>query len=117
MKKLFILLLFFPIISFGQKIKGEKLFSIKAAVGEWQSSVGEYLNLKTIYAPYTKGVFDGITNGKVLPIGGDYPLYHQEDGKTYADLDIDIVLLTEDNEKYIVRHQVFLIMLPKPLNH
>ena len=49
MKKLFILLLFFPLISFGQKIKGEKIFSIKAAVGEWQSSVGEYLNLKTIY--------------------------------------------------------------------
>ena len=29
----------------------------------------------------------------------DFPLYHQEDGKTYADLDIDLVLLTEDNEK------------------
>ena len=99
MKKLILVLFFFPLISFGQKIKGEKLFSIKAAVGEWQSSVGEYLNLKTIYAPYTKGVFDGITNGKVLPIGGDYPLYHQEDGKTFSDLDIDIVLLTEDNEK------------------
>ena len=87
MKKLILVLFFFPLISFGQKIKGEKLFSIKAAVGEWQSSVGEYLNLKTIYAPYTKGVFDGITNGKVLPIGGDYPLYHQEDGKTFSDLD------------------------------
>ena len=29
------------------------IFSIKASIGEWQSSVGEYLNLKTIYAPYT----------------------------------------------------------------
>ena len=99
MKKLFLILVFFPLILFGQKIKGEKLFSIKAAVGEWQSSVGEYLNLKTIYAPYTKGVFDGIAKGKVLPIGGDYPIYYKENGKTFADLDIDIVLLTEENEK------------------
>ena len=99
MKKLLLVLLLVPLVSFGQKIKGEKLFSIKAAVGESQSSIGEYLNLKTIYAPYTKGVFNGIANGKVLPVGGDYPLYHQEDGKTFADLDIDIVLLTEDNEK------------------
>ena len=99
MKKLILVLLFFPLISFGQKIKGKKLFSIKAGVGEWQSSVGEYLNLKTIYAPYTKGGFDGIAKGKVLPIGGDYPLYYQENGKTFSDLDIDMVLLTEDNEK------------------
>ena len=99
MKKLILFLLFVPLVSSGQKIKGKKIFSIKAAVGEWQSSVGEYLNLKTIYAPYAKGVFDGIAKGKVLPIGGDYPLYHQEDGKTFSDLDIDIVLLTEDNEK------------------
>ena len=63
MKKLILVLLFLPLISFGQKIKGKKLFSIKAGVGEWQSSVGEYLNLKTIYAPYTKGVFDGIAKG------------------------------------------------------
>ena len=69
-------------------------FSIKAAVGKLQSSVGEYFDLKIIYAPYTKVVFDGITKGKVLPTGGDYPLYHQEDGKTFTDLDIDIVLLT-----------------------
>ena len=86
-------------ISFEQNIKGEKIFSIKAAVGEYQSSVGEYLNLKSIYAPYTKGVFEGITKGKVLPIGGDFPLYHEENGKTFADLDIDLVLLTEENEK------------------
>ena len=99
MKRLIFILLFIPLASYGQKFKGEKLFSIKASIGEWQSSVGEYLNLKTIYAPYTKGVFDGVTKGKVLPVGGDFPLYHQEDGITYADLDIDLVLLTEDNEK------------------
>ena len=99
MKKLLIILLFIPLISFAQKIKGKKLFSIKAAVGEWQSSVGDYLNLNTIYAPYSKGVFDGIAKGKVLPVGGDYPLYYLENGNTYADLDIDMVLLTEDDEK------------------
>ena len=64
-------------ISFEQNIKGEKIFSIKAAVGEYQSSVGEYLNLKSIYAPYTKGVFEGITKGKVLP-QGDFPLSRAE---------------------------------------
>ena len=49
MKKLLIILMFIPLISFAQKIKGKKLFSIKAAVGEWQSSIGEYLNLKTSF--------------------------------------------------------------------
>ena len=60
MKKLITLFLIIPIISISQVVKGEKIFSIKVAVGEWQSSVGEYLNLKTIYAPYAKGVFEGI---------------------------------------------------------
>ena len=41
MKKLLLVLLLVPLVSFGQKIKGEKLFSIKAAVGESQSSIGE----------------------------------------------------------------------------
>ena len=84
MRKLLFIFVFFPIISFGQKIKGEKLFSIKAAIGEYQSYVGEYLNLKTFYAPYTKGVFEGITKGKVLPIVGDFPLYHEENEKIYC---------------------------------
>jgi hypothetical protein len=99
MKKVILFLLIAPLLSYGQNVHGKKLFSIKVAVGEWQSSVGEYLNLKTIYAPYSKGVFEGIANGKVLPVGGDFPLYYQEDGKTYLDLDIDMVLLTEDDEK------------------
>ena len=99
MKNLLLVLFIVPLFCFSQKFQGEKLFSVKAAVGEYQSSVGEYLNLKTIYAPYTKGTFDGIANGKVLPVGGDYPLYYEADGNTYTDLDIDIVLLTEDNEK------------------
>ena len=98
MKKLFLFLLLAPLLSYGQNVQGKKLFSIKVAVGEWQSSVGEYLKLKTIYAPYSKGVFDGIANGNVLPVGGDYPLYYENDGKTFADLDIDMVLLTDDNE-------------------
>ena len=99
MKRLILLLLFIPLFSFGQEIKGKKIFSIKAAVGEWQSSVGEYLKLKTIYAPYEKGVFDGIVSGKVLPVGGDFPLYYLEDGNTFADLDLDMVLITDENEK------------------
>tara|TARA_B100001113_G_C20886989_1_gene525218 strand:- start:84 stop:587 length:504 start_codon:yes stop_codon:yes gene_type:complete len=99
MKKILLVLLFVPLISFGQQIEGDKILSIKVSVGEWQSSPGEYLNLKTIYAPYSKGVFDGITSGKVLPVGGDFPLYYQKDGKTFEDLDIVLVLITEDNEK------------------
>ena len=99
MKKLTISLLLISLFSFGQEIKGKKIFSIKAAVGEWQSSVGEYLKLKTIYAPYEKGVFDGIVSGKVLPVGGDFPLYYLEDGNTFADLDLDMVLITNENEK------------------
>ena len=99
MRKLILLLLVIPLFSFGQEIKGKKIFSIKAAVGEWQSSVGEYLKLKTIYAPYEKGVFDGIVSGKVLPVGGDFPLYYLEDGNTFADLDLDMVLITDENEK------------------
>ena len=61
----------------GQKIEGKKLFSIKVAIGE-------YLNLKTISASHIKGVFDGITKGKVLPVRGDFLFYHLEDGKTYT---------------------------------
>ena len=99
MKKLTISLLLISLFSFGQEIKGKKIFSIKAAVGEWQSSVGEYLKLKTIYAPYEKGIFNGIVSGKVLPVGGDFPLYYFEDGNTFADLDIDMVLITNENEK------------------
>ena len=99
MKKLTISLLLISLFSFGQEIKGKKIFSIKAAVGEWQSSVGEYLKLKTIYAPYEKGIFNGIVSGKVLPVGGDFPLYYLEDGNTFADLDIDMVLITDENEK------------------
>ena len=99
MKKLILLLLLITHVSFGQEIKGKKIFSIKASVGEWQSSVGEYLKLKTIYAPYDKGVFDGIAKGKVLPVGGDFPLYYLENGNTFSDLDIDMVLMTDDNEK------------------
>ena len=41
----------------------------KASVGEWQSSVGEYLKLKTIYAPYEKGVFGAptfVSNNKIF---------------------------------------------------
>ncbi|MBK56374.1 MAG: hypothetical protein CMC84_03555, partial [Flavobacteriaceae bacterium] len=99
MKKLILLLLFIPLVSLSQEIKEKKIFSIKAAVGEWQSSVGEYLKLKTIYAPYEKGVFEGIAKGKVLPVGGDFPLYYLENGNTFSDLDIDMVLMTDDNEK------------------
>ena len=99
MKKIIIIWLLFPLVTFGQKINSEKIFSIKVAVGEWESSVGEYLNLKTIYAPYAKGIFEGITNGKVLPIGGDFPIYYLENGNTYADLDIDLILMTDENKK------------------
>ncbi len=99
MKKLILLILFIPFLSFGQEIKGDKIFSIRVSVGEYQSSPGEYLNLNTIYAPYSSGVFDGITSGEVLPVGGDFPVFYQENGNTYNDLDIVLVLITQENEK------------------
>ena len=99
MKKLILLILLNPITSLGQEIKGDKILSIKVSVGEYQSSPGVYLNLNTIYAPYSSGVFDGITSGKVLPVGGDFPIYYQENGNTYNDLDIVLVLITQENEK------------------
>ena len=34
-----------------------------------------------------------------MPVGGDFPLYYFEDGNTFADLDIDMVLITDENEK------------------
>ena len=52
----------------------------------------------------------------MLPVGGDFPLYHQEDGKTSADIDIDIILLTEDNEKIYCKGSGVLNMLLKRLN-
>ena len=85
-----------PIGSFQaiQHICANMLMQLESA-----KSVGEYLKLKTIYAPYKKGVFEGIAKGKVLPVGGDFPLYYLENGNTFSDLDIDMVLMTDDNEK------------------
>ena len=34
MKKLIFILLFIPLVTCGQKVKGEKIFSIKASIGE-----------------------------------------------------------------------------------
>ena len=84
--------------SFGQNIVGEKILTIKASTSDY-SDAGKFLNLKTIYAPYSKGEVNGIFKGKVLPIGGDMPDYYEKDGIWYMELDIDMILLTEDNEK------------------
>ena len=63
------------------------------------SQPGEYLNLQTSYAPYTKGEFDGITSGKVLPVGGDFFKSYSKNGTIYSELDIDLVMLTDGGEK------------------
>ena len=94
----FIFLFFLTTICFGQELKSKKILSIQVSVGDY-SNAGDYLNLKTTYAPYTKGVFSGIANGTVLPVGGDFPLLYEKDGIVYQNLDIDIVLLTDDGEK------------------
>ena len=64
---------------FSQELKTKKIFNIKVSVGDY-SQPGEYLNLQTSYAPYTKGEFDGITSGKVLPIGGDFFKSYSKNG-------------------------------------
>ncbi len=61
------------------------------------------MNLKTSYAPYSKGEFNGIACGKVLPIGGDFFKSYSKDGKNFSELDIDLVLLTDGGEKILCK--------------
>ncbi len=83
---------------FGQNLASEHILTIKASTGDY-SDPGKFLNLQTLYAPYTKGEVTGIFEGEVLPIGGDIPDYFEKEGVWYMELDIDMILLTEDNEK------------------
>ena len=71
MKRFILFFLLLGTICFSQELKTKKIFTIKVSVGDY-SQPGEYLNLQTSYAPYTRGEFDGITSGKVLPVGGDF---------------------------------------------
>lgn len=100
MKKLLIVFIWIVTISctLGQNISGEKILTIKASTGDY-SNPGNFLNLKTLYAPYIGGEVSGAVSGKVLPIGGDIPDYYEKDGIWFMELDIDMVLLTDDNEK------------------
>ena len=68
-------------VCFSQELKTKKIFNIKVSVGDY-SQPGEYLNLQTSYAPYIKGEFDGITSGKVLPVGGDFLSHILKTGQT-----------------------------------
>ena len=100
MKKLllvFVWVLSIP-FSFGQNIIGEKVLTIKASTGDY-SKPGNFLNLQTLYAPYVDGQVNGIFDGKVLPIGGDMPDYYEKNGMWFMELDIDMTLLTDNNEK------------------
>ena len=71
MKKFYFIFILLSVACFSQNLKTKKIFNIKVSVGDY-SQPGEYLNLKTSYAPYSKGEFSGIACGKVLPIGGDF---------------------------------------------
>ena len=80
----------------------KKIFNIKVSVGDY-SQPGEYLNHQTSYAPYIKGEFDGITSGKVLPVGGDFFKSYSKKGTNYSELDIDLVMLTDGGEKIFLQ--------------
>ena len=98
MKNLLLFFLMLNTVCFSQELKTKKIFNIKVSVGDY-SQPGEYLNLQTSYAPYIKGEFDGITSGKVLPVGGDFFKSYSKNGTNYSELDIDLVMLTDGGEK------------------
>ena len=75
MKKLLILAFLFSTLTFAQQLESKKIFSIDVSVGDF-SKDGDYLSNQILYAPYTKGEFSGITNGEVLPIGGDFGTFY-----------------------------------------
>jgi len=97
-KLLFCICVLSTSILFSQNVIGKHILTIKASTGDY-SDPGEFLNLQTLYAPYSKGEVNGIFKGKVLPIGGDMPDYYEKEGIWYMELDIDMIILTEDNEK------------------
>tara|TARA_B100000575_G_scaffold24147_1_gene16405 strand:+ start:2515 stop:3009 length:495 start_codon:yes stop_codon:yes gene_type:complete len=102
MKKFYFIFLLLSVACFSQKLKTKKIFNIKVSVGDY-SQPGEYLNLQTSYAPYSRGEFNGITSGKVLPIGGDFFKSYSKDGTNFSELDIDLVMLTDGGEKILCK--------------
>ena len=57
-KLLFCLCVFFKVL-FSQSVIGEHILTIKASTGDY-SDPGKFLNLQTLYAPYSKGEVNGI---------------------------------------------------------
>ena len=99
------LVLFFTSILYGnpksdKNIKFEKILSIKIQV-EMDDQYGEFMNLKSGYYPYTKGTFDGVISGKLLPQGGAFSLYSDDyiEGKKLIEDDIRMILITDEGEK------------------
>ena len=81
-------------------IEFEKILSIKIQV-KMDDQRGEYMGLKSGYFPYTKGEFDGIAKGKLLPEGGALNLVSDTsiEGKRLIDDDIRMILMTDEGEK------------------
>ena len=98
MKKILILVILFSTVTFAQQLESKKIFSIDVSVGDF-SKDGDYLSNQILYAPYTKGEFSGITKGQVLPVGGDFGTFYVKDNVMFMELDIDLIMLTEDGEK------------------
>ena len=81
-------------------IKFEKILSVRIQVA-MDDHHGEFMGLKSGYYPYTKGEFDGIARGKLLPQGGALNLVSDTciKGKRLIEDDIRMILMTNEGEK------------------
>ena len=86
------------------KVELEKIFSIKLQV-KLDPHLSVFMGLRSGFYPYTKGEFDGVAKGALLPQGGALNIETDEyiEGKTIIEDDITMVLLTENNEKIICK--------------
>jgi len=100
MKKIYFLFLIIGCNCFSQEFQLEKIFSIKLQV-QMDDQHGEFMDLSSGYYPYTKGEFEGVAKGTLLPQGGAFNLSSDTyiDGQVLIEDDIRMILLTEEGEK------------------
>ena len=95
-----------------------RILSIRIQV-EMDDQHGEFMGLRSGYYPYTKGEFDGIAKGKLLPQGGALSVVSDTciEGKRLIHDDIRMTLLTDSGEKIYCQAQGYIRKEPDSQKH
>ena len=99
-------------------IRFMRILSIKIQV-KMDDQHGEFMGLRSGYYPYTKGEFDGIAKGKLLPQGGALSVVSDTciEGKRLIHDDIRMTLLTDSGEKIYCQAQGYIRKEPDSQKH